>query len=189
MNHRQTTTQPKLLTVPNLLSLFRLLLIPLIVWTITWRDDRLWATALLLLSGMTDLADGWIARRFGQISDVGKVLDPIADKLTQTAVLICLVSHHPLMVLPLSLLVFKELIATVLGLWVIHRTGLVNGAEWHGKVSTTLLYIMMGLHLLWAGIPTALSHGLILLCTGMILYSCIRYTLTDLRLITAGKTK
>ena len=73
--------------------------------------------------------------------------------------------------------------AAVMGLLVIKRTGQVHGAEWHGKLSTALLYTMMTLHLLWSGIPTGLSHLSITLCTLVILYSCVRYTSKNLRLM------
>lgn len=181
MTHEATAAQRRYLTLPNLLSLLRILLIPLIVWAYTARGDRLLTVGLLFLSGLTDVVDGWIARHFGQVSDLGKVLDPVADKLTQTAMLICLFARYPLMLLPLLLLVVKEFAATVLGLWVIRRTGQVNGAEWHGKAATVLLYSMMGLHLLFGGMPRWLSHGMILLTAGMVLYSGICYTLRSLR--------
>lgn len=181
MTLEKPAEQRKLLTLPNLLSFFRILLIPAIAWA--YSRNPLAAAGLLFLSGLTDVADGWIARRFHQTSDVGKVLDPIADKLTQTVMLLCLVSRHPLMLLPLCLLVVKEFLAAVLGLWVIRRTGQVNGAEWHGKAATLLLYSMMTLHLLWPGMPIGVSHGSILLCTAMVLYSGVCYTLKNVRLL------
>lgn len=172
-----------ILTIPNLLSLFRLLLIPLIIRAYIQKNDCVLTAALVVLSGLTDLADGFIARRFHMISDLGKALDPIADKLTQVAVLGCLAFRFPLMLIPLGLLVLKELAAGVMGLLVIRRTGQVHGAEWHGKVSTALLYAMMTLHLLWSGIPAGLSNLLIGLCTAMILYSCVRYTCKNAELL------
>ncbi len=83
----------QILTIPNLLSVFRILLIPLIVWLYCGKQDYLLAAWVLLLSGVTDIADGFIARRFRMVSDLGKVLDPIADKLTQTAALVCLLTR------------------------------------------------------------------------------------------------
>ena len=83
----------QMLTIPNLLSVFRILLIPLIVWLYCGKQDYLLAAWVLLLSGVTDIADGFIARRFRMVSDLGKVLDPIADKLTQTAALVCLLTR------------------------------------------------------------------------------------------------
>lgn len=185
MQQEQSTPQTKsaIFTIPNLLSLFRLLLIPIIIRACLYQQNPLLTAGLVVLSGLTDLADGFIARRFHLISDLGKVLDPIADKLTQVAVLACLAARHPLMLLPLSLLVVKELAAGIMGLLVIKRTGQVHGADWHGKVSTALLYATMTLHLLWSQLPTGLSHGCIWLCTGMILFSCICYTLKNLRLM------
>ena len=80
----------RIITVPNLLSFFRLCLIPVIIWSYCVKKNPLLAGEILLLSGLTDLADGYIARRFHRISNLGKILDPVADKLTQAAMLICL---------------------------------------------------------------------------------------------------
>ena len=79
----------RIITVPNLLSFFRLCLIPVIIWSYCVKKNPLLAGEILLLSGLTDLADGYIARRFHMISNLGKILDPVADKLTQAAMLIC----------------------------------------------------------------------------------------------------
>ena len=76
----------RIITVPNLLSFFRLCLIPVIIWSYCVKKNPLLAGEILLLSGLTDLADGYIARRFHRISNLGKILDPVADKLTQAAV-------------------------------------------------------------------------------------------------------
>ena len=79
----------KILTVPNLMSFFRILLVP--VFAVTFLEKvPLWPVVILLLSGVTDLFDGMIARKFNQVSDLGKMLDPAADKLTQIAVVSCL---------------------------------------------------------------------------------------------------
>ena len=99
----------KILTIPNLLSLLRLCLIPLFVWAYLIRQDPLLTVGLLILSGLTDIADGFIARHFQMISDLGKVLDPLADKLTQAAMLVCLTSRFPLMLIPFGMMVVKEL--------------------------------------------------------------------------------
>ena len=77
-------------TVPNILSLFRIALIPVLVLTYLSCDDIWLPASVLVLSGLTDLLDGWIARHFNQISEIGKLLDPIADKLTQFTVVVCL---------------------------------------------------------------------------------------------------
>lgn len=95
----------RILTIPNLLTLFRLILIPVIAWLYCARQDYAMAAAMLVLSGVTDVADGYIARHFNMISDLGKMLDPVADKLTQFVMLLCLFSRFPAMLLPSILMV------------------------------------------------------------------------------------
>lgn len=138
----------RIVTIPNILSLFRLLLIPVIMWLYIVKKDPLWTTAILVLSGVTDVVDGIIARKCHMISDFGKAFDPVADKLTQIAMLFCLVSRFKWMLLPLCVMVVKEVSAGILGLLVIRKTGKVDGSVWHGKATTVSLYSMMAIHLL-----------------------------------------
>ena len=78
----------EIFTIPNILSFIRLLLIPVIVVVYVLYDYYLLAAILIVISGITDIVDGKIARRYGLVSDFGKMLDPIADKCTQAAVLL-----------------------------------------------------------------------------------------------------
>lgn len=173
----------RIVTIPNLLSLLRLLLIPVILWLYVGKGNSLWTTVVLALSGMTDIVDGIIARRFGMISDFGKAFDPVADKLTQIAVLFCLVTRFPWMLLPLVILVIKEIFAAVTGLLVIRKTGIVPAAVWHGKAATACLCGMMLIHLLWADIPAAVSGGLVGICTVMVLVSALGYGSKNLKIL------
>ena len=72
-------------TIPNLLSLVRLAMIPLLLWLYLEKREYLWTAVVVVLSGATDIVDGIIARKYDLISDLGKALDPVADKLTQIA--------------------------------------------------------------------------------------------------------
>ena len=175
MNTQKKDYQNKIITIPNLMSAFRLCLVPVFVWLYCVKQNYFWTTLTLMLSGLTDIVDGIIARKFHMISNLGKILDPIADKLTQIAMLFCLVSRFPYMVCPLVVLVAKEFFDGVTGLMVIHKTGKVEGAEWHGKVLTVLLYLMMLVHLIWYDIPTAVSNILILACVAMMVISLVLY--------------
>ena len=138
--------QNKVFTIPNLLSLFRLLLIPVIVWLYRREQNHFLALLVLMLSGATDLADGYIARKWDLVSDLGKALDPIADKLTQIATLWCLLERFPHMCLPLAVLTVKEVFTGTMSLYAVKKSGQVIGADWHGKVCTAFLYGAMGLH-------------------------------------------
>lgn len=179
----ESKSENKILTVPNLLSLFRLLLIPVIVWLYWFQKDYFPAGALLILSGLTDLADGYIARHFNAVSNVGKILDPIADKLTQAAMLFCLVTRFPLMAAPFGFLVIKELFIGTTGLLMIRKTGKVVGADFHGKVATTLLYAMMILHIFWIDITPEISAVTIVICLISMAFTLLVYGNRNMRVL------
>lgn len=176
-------TKQKIFTIPNLLSLVRLLLIPVIVWLYREKEAYYWALAVLILSGVTDAADGIIARRWNLVSDLGKALDPVADKLTQIVTLWCLASRFPYLWLPLLLLLAKEIFTGIMSLYAVKKSGKVKDADWHGKLCTALLYGAMGLHMLWASIPVWLSKGVMLLCMAVMLLSGILYWYRNLKQI------
>lgn len=173
----------KIITIPNVLSFFRICLIPLIAWLYLSEGNSHWAGYMLLLSGVTDVVDGFIARTFHMTSDLGKILDPIADKLTQATMLICLMIRYPLMLAPLVLLVVKELFMAMSGLQVIRKTGVVPGANWHGKAATCLLYATMFLHIFWRELPAYVSTLSILACSAMVLLSFALYGIRNLKIL------
>ena len=179
----------RIITIPNMLSLFRLLLIPVIVWLYVVKQDPLWTTAVLALSGITDIVDGIIARKCHMISDFGKAFDPVADKLTQIAMLFCLVTRFKWMLLPFCVMIVKEITAAVLGLLVIQKTGKVDGAVWHGKATTVSLYSMMIIHLVWFNIPGAISGILIGACTALALLSAFMYSRENVRILLGKKNE
>lgn len=165
----------RIVTLPNLLSLFRLCLVPGLMLQYPRPDGSKRVLILLLISALTDVLDGWTARRFGMVSDLGKALDPVADKLTQASMLFCLARRFPLMLLPLTLLVIKESCCAALSLSAIGRTGQVDGADWHGKLNTALLYTLFALHLIMPDIAPTLSDTLIFLSSGVMLLSFVLY--------------
>ncbi len=175
--------QNKILTIPNILSFFRLCLIPVIVWLYVGKQDYLWTLLILTLSGLTDIADGIIARKFNMISDFGKAFDPVADKLTQMAMLFCLVSRFSYMVIPFALLVVKEVFTGIIALITIKRTNTVKGAVWHGKLTTVALYSTMALHVIWFNIPRTVSLILVGICIGIMLMSFILYAIQNIKAI------
>ncbi len=179
----------KIITIPNILSLFRLLLIPVIMWLYIVKEDPVLTTVILALSGITDIVDGIIARKCHMISDFGKAFDPVADKLTQIAMLFCLVTRFKWMLLPLCVMVVKEITAGILGLLVIRKTGNVYGAVWHGKTTTVSLYSMMIIHLIWYNIPGVISGILIGACTALALLSAFMYSRENVRILLGKKNE
>lgn len=139
--------------IPNTLSLLRLLMIPAFIVTFLNSEDKpallYWSLGILLASGLTDLFDGWIARHFHQITDIGKLLDPIADKLTQVAVVICVAIRQPELFLLVAICVVKESLQAIGGALLLREKMIVRGAKWYGKVCTFIFYAVMAAFVLF----------------------------------------
>ena len=173
----------KILTIPNLLSLLRLIMIPQLMWLYLEKRDVVWTVTLLALSGLTDALDGFIARKFNMVSEFGKAFDPVADKLTQIALLYCVGTTFPEIRILLIILVVKEIITGAMSVYSIKKTGQVQGAEWHGKVVTILLYVLIADRI----IPGLLSAVLAILCAGMMIVSMVLYWQRNWRSIKGKK--
>lgn len=131
-------------TLPNIIGYVRILLIPVFCWLYIHAEteqDYLWATGVVLFSSFTDLFDGMIARKFHQVTELGKVLDPVADKLTHGALAICLATRYPLMWALLALMVVKEGYMGLMGLHFLKQGKMLDGAMWFGKVCTATLFV------------------------------------------------
>ena len=172
---RKYLKKENILTIPNLLSLIRILLIPFIIWLYCAQKAYLCTIIVIALSGFTDIIDGKIARKFNMVSDVGKVLDPVADKLTQATLVICLIARYPWMWALLALFAVKECLMLLWGYLTLKSTGTINGARWYGKLSTVVLYAVMMILILFVDIPQAIATALMLLCGGMMLLSLVMY--------------
>lgn len=151
--------------IPNLLSGLRIGMIPFFVWQML-AGNTLAAGLILLASGMTDTLDGNLARHFGWVSDLGKVLDPVADKLTQTAVSVCLMIRIPELWFLFGILILKDLIMLILGGYLTRGGVKLEGARWFGKVSTVVFYAVMILIVLFPAIPHAVTVTLLVLAVG-----------------------
>lgn len=133
----------EILTIPNLLSIFRIALIPVylrIYLHADSPDDYTTAAVILAVSCLTDLVDGKIARRFNMITNLGKVLDPMADKLTQLALMICLSVERKAIRFLLILFLVKEFFQFFAMVASLRHGKALNGALMSGKLSTTVLF-------------------------------------------------
>ncbi len=129
-------------TVPNVISMIRLIMVPAIAVTYL-KGQFAWAIVLLCLSGLSDLLDGYIARHFNAISDFGKLIDPLADKLTTATVVICLMVRHPMVRPVVAVLLVKEIVMLA-GAACLYRTGTRPAeAKLWGKLATASLYALM----------------------------------------------
>ena len=135
-----------LFTIPNIISIFRIVLIPLFVITYFNESENnyyLWSIIIVVVSGLSDIADGFIARKFNMISDLGKVLDPIADKLTQVVIILSLAIKHP-SIFPMFIVLFAKEIITLLAAAHILSKGIKPiSSKWFGKLSTVVIFFTM----------------------------------------------
>lgn len=141
-----------LFSVPNILSYFRLLLVPVFIWVYLVKQDYTLTAIILTISALTDITDGFIARKFNMITDWGKIIDPIADKATQFSILVCLMLKYPPVIFMTSILFFKEIYMGIIGYIVIKKTDTVTGAKWYGKLNTCVIYAIIMTLLLYSNI-------------------------------------
>ena len=167
------------------MSFFRLVLVPFIVW-ICFSGEYGIGAALVLLSALTDILDGVIARKFNMVSDLGKVLDPICDKVTHAALMICLVTRYPYVWVVFALLALKELTMFTLGSISIKRHGTVQSAKWYGKLCTVVLETVMLTLMLFPGLPEAAVIALLSVCAAAMIFSLLKYTMFWISIIRSG---
>lgn len=168
----------EILTIPNLLSLFRLILIPVYVRLyLNAAEPRQFhiAGGILAVSCLTDAIDGKIARRFHMISTVGKVLDPLADKLTQFALILCLAVKHPALNPVLVLFAMKEIFQLSLGIFYFQRGKMLPGALQAGKICTAVLFISLTLLVFFPDIHSDLVRTIAITDGVFLIISLISY--------------
>ncbi len=156
----------EVLTIPNFLSLFRLILIPVYVYlylTAQTTTQYIIAGLVLALSCLTDMIDGRIARKFHMISKVGMLLDPVADKATQLALLVCLSMNYPVLYPVLGLLVIKESFQLVAMIIAFLNRKMLPGALFVGKVCTTVLFVSLIALVLFPEAPEAIVDSIALI--------------------------
>ncbi len=133
-------------SLPNILTYIRILLVPVFVIVFvnaqTW-VDHIWAIAIILISAATDIIDGYIARRFDMVTDWGKVIDPVADKAMQGAMMFCIVVKFPLVLILIVLYAIKEFASLALSAYLLKKGKHIDGARWYGKLCTVVLYAVM----------------------------------------------
>lgn len=176
-------------TIPNILSVFRVLLIPLFMY-LYFEGRYIYSVIVLLFSGLTDIVDGFIARRFNMITKLGKILDPLADKITQAAIAICLATRHTILIPLLIVFCVKELLMLI-GSFVLLRKGMrPSESKWWGKIGTVVIYALLVLFLVSDIIPAFVPEWLLIvaMCATAIsiLYSLYSYFNIYLQ-IRAGK--
>lgn len=169
------------LTVPNALSVLRIIVIPFFAWFFM-HDQLAIAVALLVLSGLSDCVDGFIARKLNQVTELGKMLDPLADKLTQGVVALCLAIKFPVICPALLVFILKELVMLCGAILLLKKKKRPCAAQWYGKVATVMFYVSVSVIVVMDGFfpvkPRTfeiVAYVLLILTAAMMIYSAVRY--------------
>lgn len=183
------------LTIPNALSVLRILIIPFFAWFFM-RDQLAAAVVLLVLSGLSDCVDGFIARRLNQVTELGKMLDPLADKLTQGVVALCLAMKFPVIGPVLLVFILKELVMLCCAIGLLKKKKRPCAAQWYGKVATVMFYVSVALIVVMDGFLhveglafQVISYVLLILTAAMMIYSAVRYFQIFLKILRSDDEK
>lgn len=165
------------MTIPNLLSIFRLILAPVFaaVFFAPIATARYWAAGVYALAFCTDVADGYIARRFHQISRLGRILDPLADKLMTFVVIICITVSGVIPVWAVVVFFLKEITMGLGALFLYRRVKDVMAANVLGKISTGVFFAVCALLVLFPDIPRPWAVGMISLALGLAVLALALY--------------
>ena len=174
----------EIFTIPNLLSLLRLLLIP--VYMTVYLNageprEYYFAGGILAVSCLTDALDGMIARYFHSITTLGKILDPLADKITQFTLILCLSFRYEPLRPVLFLLVAKELFQLVAGIVNLRHGQMLSGALVEGKIATAVLFSTLILLVMFPALSPAVVHAFAAADLFLLFISFRGYILTYLR--------
>lgn len=137
--------------IPNILSVIRLLMIPAVVYFF-FSGDRVMACVFFALANITDIADGIIARHYGFVTELGKILDPLADKLLQVTTAVCLAISNPVYIILAALLVAKELTMLIGGLLIMRNRNVHPVAAWYGKAASVCYFVIVCIMILFENI-------------------------------------
>lgn len=142
MDNKEVWTFKKrdIFTIPNLLTYIRfILIVPFVYYFL--QENYIPAAVCIVVSGLTDCFDGMIARKFNQVTSLGKILDPIADKFTLLAVVICMVIYIPQVLPAIIILLLKDVLMLLGGIDLINKSITPPAAMWYGKIGTIVFYI------------------------------------------------
>lgn len=167
-------------SIPNILCYIRILLIPVFIYVyVNAKDavDYYMAAAIIFLSGLTDFCDGFIARKFNQVTELGKLIDPVADKLTQAAIIIALMFKIKWMFFLVVLFVIKELSMLINGIILLRKGKKLDGAMWFGKVSTAVFYFSTFIMILFPMLNSMVENILMIISAFFMALSFFMYNL------------
>ncbi len=160
--------------IPNIITTFRLFLVPIFAY-FTLISDNLWAALIVfVVSGISDVIDGIIARKCNMITETGKVYDPLVDKLMQITVLFALSARGFIPVWAIAIIIAKELIMIAVAL-VLYLKKTIIQSKWYGKMTTVIFYAVILILVIFPDIPLIPQTILLVVLISSMLFSAFGY--------------
>lgn len=173
---RGTPKKADLFKIPNLLCYLRILMVPLFIYL--FLSEYYWQSALVvILAAATDILDGYIARHYNMITDWGKFIDPVADKMMQLSMLILTIFKIKWVLILVVCFIVKELILLGVGIYIYHNDYNLNGSNWAGKLCTVVMDTVLLIFIAFDGIPDSLAIVLVFIVIVFLVLSFIVYIL------------
>lgn len=179
------------MNIPNTLSLLRLAMVPLfaVAFFQTGPQARYWAAGIYALAFLTDIADGYLARRLDQITRLGRILDPLADKLMTFTVIICIAAAGIIPVWAVVVFFLKEAAMGLGAMSLLHRVDDVIPSNWLGKVSTGVFFVVCAALVLFPAISKGWATFMISLALSLTVLAFLYYLWLYLSILGKKKTK
>lgn len=178
MSDQPQNNNPQVLTIPNVLSFLRIALIILfcVLFDAEATMAENWPAFIVLgLNALSDFLDGKLARALNQVSELGKVLDPIADYLTKFALILCFISKYPALIGFMLLFLCRVFLVAIAGLKTVRKVGKNDGAILMGKIDTAVFYAVMLTLVLFPQMPPTIALSMIFVSAVMMVLSIIVY--------------
>lgn len=165
-------------SIPNLMGYFRIALVGVYMYFFynSMHGGIYWPVIVtIVLSGITDFFDGKVARRFNMVTEWGKILDPIADKITLGAIILSLTFKYRIAMALVVLYIIKEGFMGIVGLYSIKKGHKVEGAMWYGKVCTFGTYVVLILMLLFPDMSNMAIDALVIANFALMVFTLANY--------------
>lgn len=160
--------------IPNILTTVRLVIIPFFAYFMLFKENFWLSAGLFLFSGITDVVDGWIARKFNMITDVGSVYDPLVDKLMQITAVVCMAIKGIVPFWVICFVAVKEISMIIVGL-VLYVKKIVVHSNWYGKAATVFFYAVIFVLIVFPEINYAAKMVLLTLLIAVMVFAAIGY--------------
>ncbi|MBR5151946.1 MAG: CDP-alcohol phosphatidyltransferase family protein [Clostridia bacterium] len=168
--------------IPNILTTVRMLLTPIFAYLVLEAKNLPWAAVILILSGLTDVADGFIARHYNMTSNFGKIYDPFADKLMQITTVLSLTIAQVIPLWVVAVVFVKEMTMILIG-GMLYLKHIAVHSNWYGKAATVLFYTIIFVLIVWQGIPSLWMWTLLAILLFSMLFAAGGYLVSTIEKI------